>query len=383
MSERKRTHAEIDYLNQLLDDDKKLPYELNADGTEIGSELTDEQKATKLKEEEAKLLEGKSEEEKATILAAKKGAHAAANADEELTDDKILAYLKNKKGKEITSLDDFLNPKLELTEDQKATAKQERENNKIAFGLQNNKFSTKELESYINDSKNPKDLVFAAYAKAQKENDVELTDTQIEEEFEDKFGLDQKEDSRAYKAGQLLLNNIAAKLINDKHSKILNLENDYSSFEKNTASQAEINAKIQTQSPIYKKEIEAIKNDVAKVSFKIGENVWATELPQESVDSTLSKMLSEEYVERQIKKGYTKEELTQVAQTSAIIENLPFLMQKYADEQILKKQAGSRGVLPNNGRNQKQIADGTGELTADQKKALDFYKEKFGTVGAN
>lgn len=375
---RLRTNAEIDYLNQFVKEgEQKLAYELKADGTPLDPVLTDEQKAELEKQQKEKEdAEKLADEEKKKIIAADKEKEkppVVANTPElELDDEKVLAYFKTKKGKEITSLEELLNPKVELTEEQKNAAKEKRDSEKIAYGLQNGKFTQKELKEYINDSSNPQQLVFAAYAASQKEIAPELTDEEIRDEFEDKFSLNEETDSRKYKAGQTLLANIAGKLINDRHSKILNLENDYSDFENSTASQNAQTAKIQAQTPIYKKDIEQIKSEVGKVSFKIGEEVFETTLPEKSVNETISKLLTPDYIERQITKGWTKEEIKQVAQTSAILENLPTIMQEYADKQVLKNQAGLRGIIPENQRRGKQLTED--QMSENQKRAQEHYK---------
>lgn len=380
MADRLRTNAEIDYLNQFVKEgETKIPYELNADGTPIAAQLTEEQKLEAEQKQKAQEEADKAtEEEKKKIIAAeeeknKTAAPAANTIETELDDEKILAYFKNKKGKEITSLEELLNPKKEQTEEEKQAEKEKRDSNKFAFGLQKGIFSKKELESFISDTANPQGLVFAAYAANQKLLDPELTDEEIKDEFEDKFSLNEEVDSRKHKAGQLLLNNIAGKLINDRHSKILNLENDYTAFESSTANQNAQTAKIQSQTPIYQRDVEQIRSEVGKISLKMAnDEVFETTLPESIVNETISKLLAPEQIERQINKGWTKEEIKQVAQTTAILQNLPTIMQEYADKQVLKKQAGLRGIPPNNERRGRIIPEG--ELSENQKKAQDHYK---------
>lgn len=388
MAERKRTNAEIDYLNQFLKEgETPLPYEVaDNENPENLIELTDEQKAEqelRLKEEKElvdkqKKIDKELEDQKNKILAQEKEKSAVAQPapiETELDDEKILAYFKSKKGKEITSLDDFLNPKKELTPEEIIAEKEKREDSKLAFGLQQGIFTKKELEQYVTDSKNPKDLVFAAYAKSQKETDPELKDEEIESEFEDKFGLDEEVDSRKYKAGQLLLNNIAAKLINDKHSKILNLESNYAAFENSTTQQKATQAKIESQTPIYKRDVEQIRSEVGIIKIQVGKDeFFETTISEGVVNNVMSKMLEKEEVEKRVNNGWSKENLKQLAQTTGIIQDLPNIMKKYADAQVLKNQAGTRGVSPDTGRNSRKLE--TSELSDNQKVALSYYTEK-------
>lgn len=388
MAERKRTNAEIDVLNQFLKEgEAPLPYEIQDSNTPT---LTDEEKAAaeeklaaeqKIKDDEAaaaqKIIDDAAEVEKKRIIAQqeeKTKTTSTANTplpeESELDDEKVLAYFKNKKGKELSSLDELLNPRKELTEEEKKQLAEQRDANKIAYGLSKGIFSKKQLEEFINDTKNPKDLVLAAYMADQKQIDDTLTDTEIEEEFAEKFGLNEKEDSRGYKAGQTLINNIADRLISKKHSKILNLENDFSSYESTQSEQKSNEEKILQNAPIYKKDIEVVRSEIKKVSIPISKDEnFEYDLPQEAVDNVISKMLSNDYSAHQISTGWNKETLKQVAQTSAIIENLPNIMKQYADAQILKQQKGVRGILPQHERGARQQE---GELTERQKQALDF-----------
>lgn len=383
MADRLRTNAEIDILNNFLEEgQEKLPYELDENNQPLKLELTAEQLEQKrLQDEQEKEAAKKQKEidkeleaEKQRVLAQagenKNNPHSAAPEDDDIDEAKILAYLKNKKGKDISSLDEFINPKKELTEEEKAAAKEKRESEKFAFGLQKGIFSKKEFESFITDSKSPTQLVYAAYHASQKASDVTLTDEDLQSEFDEKFGLTEEKDSRKFKAGQLLLNNIADKIIRDKHSKILNLENDFSSYENQTAAQKEQSEKIQSQTPLYKKEVEQVRSEMKKVSISMdnGEN-FEYDLPDTTVDDIISTFLDNTFASNQIKKGWNKEELKNVAQTSAIIKNLPAMFRSFADAEILKKQAGTRGI-PNGNARAHKLDDS--EMTEQQKQAISF-----------
>lgn len=389
MADRKRTNAEIDYLNQFLKEgEAKLPYEVadnnpTDNSTSPNLELTDEQKAEQelrmQEEKEAadkqKKIDKEIEDEKNRVLAQAKEKENPAPVQEELDDDKVLAYLKSKKGKEIISLDDLINPKVELTEAEKLAAKEQRENEKFAFGLSQKKFSKKELEEFITDTKDPVQLVFAAYYADQKAKDDTLKDDEIQAEFDEKFGIDEEDkESRKYKTGQLLINKIAGGIIKDKHSKILNLENDYSVYENTTASQNAESAKIQAQTPIYKRDVEQVRNEMKNVNFQIGKETFQTEISEAVVSNVISSMLEPSNIEKHIKRGWTKADVLQLAQTTAIIQDMPNLMQKYADAEVLKKQSGSRGIIPERQRGGRKIEES--DLSENQKKALSFYGEK-------
>jgi len=386
MSERKRTNAEIDHLNQFVKEgEAKLPYEVE-DKKDVVGELTEEQKIEAQKKEDAEKEAAKGQKKNDEELDAEKNKIIAADKEkstqqntivaEELDDEKVLAYLKNKKGKEVASLEDLINPKKELTPEEKEKLVEVREANKYSYGLSNGLFSKKELENYIADSKNPTETVFSAYAAKQKELDPALTDKEIKEEFDSEFGLDEDDkESRRYKKGQVLLNNLAYNIINQKYPNILNLENNYSDYEKTTSEQKEAENKIATKTPLYIKDLEAVKNEMSKVSFQIGkDDIFEIDLPSASVENVISKMMAQEQIQKQVSRGWSKEELKQVAQTTAIIENLPFLLKSYGDAQVLKNQKGVRGVPPTDDRRQRVLQEA--ELTDRQKEALNFYRGK-------
>lgn len=389
---RKRSNAEIDILNQFVKEgETPLPYETdettpqqivpesNQDKTTV-QELTEEDKLDiAQKEEEDKIAAAKEKElqiaadatKKQIISEDKNTAEIIPNeTDSDLDDEKVLAYLKNKKGKELSSLEELLNPKKELTEEEKAELAEKRDAEKFAFGLSKGLFSKKQLEEFITDTKNPKDLVYARYYQDQKEKDPDLTDDDIKEEFEEKFSLNEETDSRKYKVGQNLLNNIADNIISKKHSKILNLENEYSVYEQAQSKQKESESRILSQAPLYKRDVEQIRSDIKKVSIPISDKeIFEVELDSEIVDGIISKMLDADYSAHQISKGWDKESIKQVAKTTAIVESLPRIIKKYSDEQILKNQAGIRGVIPNKERGVRQQE---GELTERQKQALNY-----------
>lgn len=395
MADRIRTNAEIDMLNSYLKEgDTALPYEATVDSVNPNPEeeekqelteaeeliiaqrekevLADQKENEKIEDAKQKELQSTGEEKKADLIKEEIAPIVTEIKQETQIDDAaVLAYLKSKSGKEITSLDEFLNPKKELTEDEIKVAAEKREAKKMAYGLENDIFTKKELEGFISDTKNKQDFVLAAYTADQKSMDDTLTDAEIEEEFFEKFSLEAKEESREYKVGQDLLDNLYSNLLKKKYPKILGLENDFSAFEKKQEKQE----KILSDTPKYKQDIEQIRNDIKKVSLNMGTETFETELPSDAVEKVISKLLNPEYATNQISAGWNMETIKQVATTSAIIENLPYIMEKYADAQVLRKQAGIRGVQPDKQRGQR-IQEG--ELTERQKVAITMQRNAMG-----
>lgn len=399
-----RTNAQIDALNLMKEEGSPfLPYE-NEDGM---VELTDEQKAANEKikaDADAKLAEEeknktaqptqeeidakKKEEDEAEKLRIVAEADAekikAENVGEkkkeekieepELDDEKILAYLKAKKGKEITSLDELLNPKKELTPEEKEKEAEQREANKVAYGLSKGLFTNKQFENYITDAKNPTPLVLEAYIKDQQKEDAALTEEEITLEFNEKYGLEEDKNSRAYKTGQKLISNIATNIINQKYPSIVNLERDFSSFEESEKKNIEYKNKFKSQAPIYQKDIEQVKKEIKNVSIPVDKSDnYEIELDDKVIDEIIAQMSEDKFSKEQIENGWDKENIKQTAQTAAIIKSLPAILKKYADKMILAQQGGVRGIKPAGKVSEK---NGTQiELTEDQKKALSIIGE--------
>lgn len=391
-----RTNAQIDALNSMREGDEPLiPYE-----TEVGTiQLIDEQigeqekikanaELKKTEEEKNKQIqpeeEKKDEDTDVEKLAAEADDKLSVEAQEkeketkieepELDDEKILAYLKAKKGKEFSSVDEFINPKKELTPEEKEKVAEQREANKVAYGLSKGLFTNKQFENYITDSKNPTPLVLDAYIKDQKEKDSALTDAEIEAEFNEKFGLDEDKESRAYKTGQMLINNMASNIINKKYPKILNLEKDYSNYEDIEKKNKDYENKFQTQSPLYKKDIDQIKKEIKRVSIPISDKEsFETDLDDSIIDEIIAQMSEDKFSKDQIDRGWEREVIKQTAQTASIIKSLPSLMEKYAAKKILAQQAGIRGVKPLGKEGERAAL--AKELTEDQKKAIAMMDE--------
>lgn len=376
MEKRIRTNAEIDILNQFLSEgETALPYEVATDET---AEIVEpEIQVTPEEIIEPEKVEVKEEENKGAVVQPE----AKVIAPEiELTDAQVLAYIKKAKGKEITSLDDFINPKKELTAEEKTAATLKREDDMFAYGLSQGLFSKNELSDFIKETANPTDLVYAAYAADQKEKDTDLTDKELREEFNEKFGVDiENKEDRHYIAGQNLINKIAGGIINAKYPKILNLDKEYSSFENSISKQKELENKVATQKPIYQKDLSQIKANLKTVSVPINEKEnFELTLEDSVIEEVMNEMLADSFSKGRIENGWEKDHLRQVAVSTGIMKSLPKLLKDYSDKKELEKQAGLRGVKPA-GKEEGRIRV-AGELSENQKKALAMIDERLSLV---
>ncbi|MEO7048938.1 MAG: hypothetical protein ABI091_26785 [Ferruginibacter sp.] len=387
MEKRIRTNAEIDILNQFLSEgETALPYEVSNE--EITPEIANEnqQSAEQIAEQEKieaekiaaqKEIDDKEAKDKEAVAQPE----AKVIAPEiELTDAQVLAYLKKAKGKEITSLDDFINPKKELTPEEKTAATLKREDDMFAYGLTQGLFSKSELSEFIKETANPTDLVYAAYAADQKAKDTDLTDKELREEFNEKFGVDiEDKEDRHYIAGQNLINKIAGGIINAKYPKIINLDKEYSSFETSISKQKELDNKIETQTPVYKNDLNQIKANIKTVSVPISEKEnFELTLEDSVIEEVMSEMIADNFSKGKIVDGWDKDHLKQVAISTGIMKSLPKLLKDYSDKKELEKQAGLRGVKPA-GKEEGRIRV-AGELSENQKKALAMIDERLSLV---
>lgn len=300
----------------------------------------DEEAARLRKESEGKepVIKIKAKE----IIAAKTDDAPAATTEDDIEDEKLLKALSKKAGKEITSLDEFFNPKAEETPEDKEAKLQKRENEKITFGLQNSKITKKEIESFIEDSKNPEGLAYSFFAASQKELDSTLTEDEIQERFDERYSVNEDKESAAYKLGQKEISFIAGNILKQKHANYLSLENEYSAFEKNTQSQAEYRNNIIKQAPQFKKDVEAAAEKVRRINVA----GYEIELDNGIVDSYKAQMLTPEYSERVIANGWTLADLEESMFNSAFIDNRDEIMSAVLEADRLKHQAGLKGIVP-------------------------------------
>lgn len=271
--------------------------------------------------------------------------------------------------------------KKEPTPEETAAEKEQRENNKYAYALNKGKVSKKQLENFIVDSKNPINLVLAQYSKEQKEIDSTLTDEEIENEFNAKYGLDNKEDTRQYKRGLKEINILAENILKQSYAPIYSIDSEYDAFESQQLTQKQLADKLISEAPVYKKTVEEIYSGLKKLDFDLGDDgKYQVEMPDEIINSLKDRELTNEYAAKQITNGYTKEEKALSAKLTLIYENLPTIVKSLADKINHKKQAGSKGIPPIGDNNPKPPAK---QLTKEQQESVDRIYGKQGTPVAN
>lgn len=270
--------------------------------------------------------------------------------EDELEEAIVLKRLSAKAGREITSIEDFLNPKKEETPEDKAAKLQERENAKLTFGLQNKKVSNKDIESYIADTKNPTEVAYSAFLTSQKEIDPTLTDTDIREKFENKYSLNEEVDSVDYKQGQRDLAFIANTIIKDRHKNYLGLEFEYSNYEKSISDKATYQKELLAKAPIYKSLVEEAAASIKVIEVPFKGKTYKVGLDDAAVNVYAEQMLTPAYSEKMITNGMDKNLIQSAMKSAAISDNFPAIMEAIGNQILLDNQKGQRGIPPEGNR---------------------------------
>lgn len=290
-----------------------------------------------------------------------------------ITDEMLLEELSKKTGKKFTSWDE-LKPKPEEIDKEKAA--EQREANKLSYGLQKGLFNKKQFENFIADSKNPIGLVYAAELNEAKKDDPQWDDDkekEFKEEFEEKFGLSLDPSASKYKRGQKQIGIIAETILRHEYSSIYGLEGEYSKHESFQNTEEANKKKILETAPVYKKEVDEIVTGLATVDIPFGsDEKYTVPVPQEMLDSVKQVLLDPDFVSSQVLKGYNKEEIAQIATNMVISQNFGALAHEAAKQYRAKHEKGIRGIpeggkVENPGNNLEGLSD-------NQKKAIEFFK---------
>lgn len=270
---------------------------------------------------------------------------ATPSPDADIDDAKLLAAL-NKKGYAFASLED-LKPKEVLDPEKLA---EQKESSKLSYALNNGLFTTKEYEKFVRERSNPQDLVFGAFYEEAKKDDPDLTDEDIQTEFEQKYGLSEGQDSRKFKRGMQEIGMLAKKILEERYQKIYSADSKYAAYETTEKQKQERHAKLLSQAPLYKADVETVFEGLKKWQVPIGEKE-AKESFEVAADAKMltdlkNQFLDADFTASQITGGWTKENLKDVALTALIQQNFAGLAEQVAKQYHLKRQAGVRGIVP-------------------------------------
>jgi len=295
-------------------------------------------------------------------------APAAPAVEAELSEEAVLAWLK-KKNPTIESLSSI------LPQEDPAEAEAKREANKLSYGLSNGKVSKKEYEQYVTDKSNKEAVVYAEFLASERQDNPEAEEDEIRDAFMEHYGLTADKNSAKYKRGEKALEREAESILRARHAKVYNLDGEYDAFERNNASEAERQAKILSETPRYKADVEAAIESLKshKIQMADGED-FVYEFPKEYIDVLKGHYFNPEYVASLIEQGLSKEAIAETVTMTAIRENQSQILKDYGEKILLKHQAGARGIGP--------VQLGTSEedktLTEEQKASIAATKRALG-----
>lgn len=267
----------------------------------------------------------------------------------EVTEAETLAFINKTTGKEYKTLAEALNPQVTPTEptpEEIKAQKEQREANKLAFGLKTGKISSENVESFVADNKNRVQVVRDNYIAESLAEDPTLKEEDIIEEFEEKFALNKDATPRQKKIGEKAISLLAENIIREKHKPFYQLESQYSEVESSEAAANTKAEKMQTLAPQYKKDVEEAFAEVKKVRIKFSDTEeYDVEVPQSVVDELMPLFTSEAEISRNVESGWNKEELSAAAKTAILTKGLNSIALSVAVKYLDKHKAGTRGIV--------------------------------------
>jgi hypothetical protein len=289
-------------------------------------------------ESEQQAIEAKKKEDAEKVKPKEDKPVLTTDVTSELDDASLLALLE-KRGIKVSSIEE-LTPKEDA-----AVIAEKRESAKISYGLNKGTITKKQYENFVVDSRDPKNLVFGQYHADAKAEDPNLTDDQIQEDFVMEFGLDAEAGTRKHKYGQQKLSLLANKMLQEKYPAILSLDNDFTSYETEQRNLSQIQAKVKAGMPVYNKDVDDVFVELEKINTKFSDDEeYVVPALKESLESIKSQFLDSKYAAGKIVNGYKKEDLKEIAFTTFLRQNFPYLAKEIANQKLLKQQAGTRGI---------------------------------------
>ncbi len=272
----------------------------------------------------------------------------------EMTEEQLLAELK-RRNITVNSLNDLL-PKQTEEEQQAAIAK--RKSDMLAFGLQTGKFKAEEYDSFQAAQANKLSVVKDEIAEAIKKAHPELTEQQVAEKvaiyaFEN---LEEGDVLRVQREKELL--EMADSKLKNKFKNIYSLESDFDQYEQGINNKTNLENKVKAALPVYQKDVASILEGLKVLQVPVTD----TKNPENTVmldvkfsDTDLKELgealLTPDNIVRQVKGGYTVEQLQKEAKSALLIQHWDRLIvqaaKDYNSKQKDKYIHGRKGVMPN------------------------------------
>jgi hypothetical protein len=281
-----------------------------------------------------------------------------------LTNDAVLKFLESQ-GIKVASLEDLKKP---APAPDPAKEAEDREAAELAYALSKGLFNRKDYDSYVADSKDAQNFVYAQYHAEAKADDAELTDEEIHEEFQAKYGLDAEPGSRKHKRGVKEINTLAENFLRQKYGKIYDAKSAFTNYEKESSAAKDNETKFAAGSAAYDKDINDVFTDLKKIPIQFSDkDSYEVALLDEHLDELKAAFLKPDHKKAKILSGYKKETLKQEAWAAFLFKNFPYLAREVANQHMSKHAAGTRGIPPITGGGKK---DGDAPVLTEAQKTL-------------
>lgn len=273
----------------------------------------------------------------------------------EITEDLILSKINEKLGSNYASIEDLKPKPPQKTEEELAKEKEERENRKIAWGIQSGKISKNKIESFAIHSENPETLVFAEFAEAKKEENPELSEEEIKEQFE------------SYKdaVGEKVIKRLGSNIIKNKYPEFFSLENEYSAYESVERENMSFEEKLKTESSNYIKAntevIDKLVNDGYEVELqgKEGEKPLKIKVSfnKETAEKIKNHLISDAEIRKAVKNGYKTDQIESFVKQALATADFDNVVKQVYQQAMLDKEAALRGIPPREGQERRIMTD--------------------------
>jgi hypothetical protein len=269
--------------------------------------------------------------------------------DSDIDDERLLAALRKKTGRDFKSFEDFSSDKKEPTEQEKKQAAEQVRTEAIAFGTHNKLFTQSEYDNFlVFQSKDPADVVQENFVEGVMKDNASMTKEDAEDLFNELYHTGEDEDSYKYKQAQKLISRQYNDIKTEQFGKIAGVEDTYQNYKKHEGQAKAYSSQVEK---IFTEKLPSkfdftidgeqvsypvdLKNkDVVKIINTIKADYLTVDMMNSTVDQTGK--LDEGVIMTEIKKDIASALLTKMVAEVA---------KSYSDSRLVKAKLGRRGMI--------------------------------------
>lgn len=277
-------------------------------------------------------------------------------ADDELPTEKLLAMLA-KKGINVNSLED-LRPK--QTPEEIEAAEQKRKSDMLAYGLSIGKFKKEEYDSFQQATANKMAIVTADLTEKIKTAFPEFTPEQVEEKVAQYTMAHLPADDVLRVQREQELIELADTRLQKKFKNIYDLESDFDQHLQGITNKTNFENKVKAALPVYQKDVDAVLGQMQNLTVTVPDtknpaNSLNVELKFSDTDLNELKdaLLTPDNIVRQVKNGYTVEQLAKEAKAVLLTQHFDRLISQAAKDYNSKQKEiyirGRKGLFNETG----------------------------------